>query len=207
MHAMLRRALHQLLQRRLAIPPDLARLQSSIAAAWKADITYSKLARLPLTELKNALKVPCPTVANGSEDAQIAAFKRLRQNMTVDEASVCLKCSRSCPFRNVAFREMDVKAETTNKAALHDLLFFLIALSQRAEEEHSALRWGSAYKVVLALDPFLRELHFVSKEAFLFREVLKAQEEEERRLKARPGKEREAEEQARRALASRKIVL
>jgi hypothetical protein len=109
MHAMLRNALQQLLQRHLAMPPEVERLAKNIATTWKFDITYSKLTRLPLGELKNALKVPCPTIPNGKEDAQIAAFKRLRQQMTVEEAAVCLKCTRTCPFRDMPFKEMPVK--------------------------------------------------------------------------------------------------
>jgi hypothetical protein len=73
---------------------------------------------------------------------------------------------------------MAVAPETTNKAALHDLLSFLIALAQKQENEYSDLRWNAAYKVVLALDPFLKDLSVISKESLLFREVMKAYEEE-----------------------------
>jgi hypothetical protein len=62
--------------------------------------------------------------------------------------------------------------------------------------------------VVLALDPFLRDIPFISKEALLFRELMKALEEDERRrVKAKPGKGELEEEEVRKALASRKIVL
>jgi hypothetical protein len=178
MQAMLRRALEAVLQKHLAMKMDVGVLSKNIASTWKFDITYSKLTRLPLSELKTALKVPCPVIENGKEGQQIAAFKRLRERMTVEESAVCLKCTRKCPFRNVSFKEMAVAPETTNKAALHDLLSFLIALAQKQENEYSDLRWNAAYKVVLALDPFLKDLSVISKESLLFREVMKAYEEE-----------------------------
>jgi hypothetical protein len=210
MHAMLRKALTRLLRTHLNMPPQQELLAKNIAATWQYDITYSKLARLPLSELKNALKVPCPVADSASSENQIATFKRLRHYMTVEEGAVCLKCTRLCPFRAVPFKEMPVKPETTNKAALNDLLSFLISMSQQQEDTYSSLRWASAYKVVVALDPFLKDLPLISTEAFLFREVMKTLEnEEKKRLKGKPRrKEEEAEaEEARKALAGRKIVL
>lgn len=92
----------------------------------------------------------------------------------VEEAAVCIKCTRVCPFRTVPFKEMPVKADTTNKEALNDLFTFLISMSQQKDNVYSSLRWASAYKIVVALDPFLKDLPMISKEAFLFREVMKA---------------------------------
>lgn len=112
--------------------------------------------------------------------------------MTVEEAAVCAKCTRVCPFRTVPFTEMPVKPETTNKEALNDLFTFLINMSQQKDEAYSSLRWASAYKVVVALDPFLKDLPNISKEAFLFREVMKAFENEEnKRLKGKPKRKEE----------------
>lgn len=87
---------------------------------------------------------------------------------------MCAKCTRVCPFRTVPFKEMSVKPDATNKEALNDLLTFLINMSQQKEDIYSSLRWASAYKVVVALDPFLKDLPLISKEAFLFREIMKA---------------------------------
>lgn len=130
MRALLLQALHRLLETHLAMPPALTLLTKNIASKFKFDITYSKLARLPLSELKNALKVPCPTPPAHDNNAHIALFKRLRHNLQVEESTVCMRCTRDCPFRAVAFKDMPVKPETTNKSALNDLLYFLIALSQ-----------------------------------------------------------------------------
>lgn len=191
MHNLLRTALQRLLQTHLNMLPQTFLLGKNIAATWQNDITYSKLNRLPLSELKNAVKVPCPVNDNNS-DKQIATFKRLRHYLNVEEAAVCVKCTRVCPFRAIPFKEMTVKPETTNKAALNDLLSFLISMSQQQEIAYSSLRWASAYKVVVALDPFLKDLHSISAEAFLFRELMKTLEsEEKKRLQEKPKRKAE----------------
>lgn len=129
MHTMLRRALERLLQKHLNMPPQQELLAKNIVSVYQHDITYSKLARLPLSELKNAVKIPCPISEDGSSENQIAVYKRLRYYMTVEEAAVCVKCTRVCPFRTLPFKEMPVKPDTTNKEALNDLLTFLINMS------------------------------------------------------------------------------
>ena len=62
MHAMLQKTLQDVLQKHLGMKVEIGLLSKNIAAAWKFDITYTKLTRLPLSELKTALKVPCPVI-------------------------------------------------------------------------------------------------------------------------------------------------
>lgn len=64
---------------------------------------------------------------------------------------------------------MPEKPTTNNKSGLHDLIFYLEAMGQRPEKEYSALRWGSAYRVALALDAFLSYSPAPSAEALLMR--------------------------------------
>jgi hypothetical protein len=109
MRALLQQALQRILDAHLAMPPATALLAKSIAGKFKYDITYSKLSRLPLSQLKDALKVPCPTLPGSEEKTQIVIFKRLRQNMKVEESSACQKCAKNCPFRGLAFTEMPEK--------------------------------------------------------------------------------------------------
>lgn len=84
-------------------------LASSIAKVYGSDLTYSKLVRLPLSEVKIMLKIPCPIVREESREDhenQIAIFKRLRHNYNIDEESICFKCPRvaSCNLKNIKFK-------------------------------------------------------------------------------------------------------
>jgi len=84
-------------------------LVKHISQIYGNDLTYTKLVRLPLSEVKIMLKIPCPIIKEDSKDNhenQIAIFKRLRHNFNIDEESICFKCPRagSCSLKNIKFK-------------------------------------------------------------------------------------------------------
>lgn len=54
----------------------------------------------------------------------------MRHNFAVEEEAVCFKCRRNCPLRAIPFKSLDEKPKTSNKSALHDLLFYLLSLQR-----------------------------------------------------------------------------
>jgi hypothetical protein len=68
---------------------------------------------------------------------------------------------------------MDQMPRTTNKAALHDLILYLLSLHRCHPGSYSALRWGAAFKVTASLQILLRDYKILSRESLLFRDVLR----------------------------------
>lgn len=155
-----------------ALPPSEPQVRDIVTKIYKHDIPFSKLSRLPASEVKTMLKIPCPLAPGlGKEEVaeSTAVFKRLRHNFTVEEESVCFKCSRQCPVRRTPFKQLEVKLQTNNKSALHDLLLFLFALQQTPEAECSQLRWSAAYKTTASLAVLLQDYKILGAESLLFR--------------------------------------
>lgn len=162
-------------------------LVDSIAKTFGNDITYSKLVRLPTSEVKIMLKTPCPTIQEPSAEAnqnQLIIFKRLRHNYKIDEVSTCIKCPRAdrCPLKAVGFKDLTVQSKVSNKAALHDFLFFFLSLEGQEEDSYSQMRWSAAYKTISSFGVLISNFSILSRESLLFREVLKHYDHEERQL-------------------------
>lgn len=158
------------------IPIKSKTIQEIVVKEFKSDVPYSKLCRLPTSEVKTMLKVPCPlstqlTPADTAEHT--AVFKRIRYQFNVEEEPVCSKCQRQCPVRNIPFKQLNYQLQTSNKSALHDLLLFAISLQKMPENSYSQLRWSAAYKTMTSLEILLRDFKILGRESLLYREVMK----------------------------------